>query len=94
MGPSTSGWLGFGPVARMSPWKHGRPHPDILESWLASGMVDIAVTFRADFKGIRQPEMLFQDRLILVSRKPKAYQPGDPTYIFVDWGEEFAATTP
>ena len=64
-------------------------HPDILESWLASGMVDVAITFRADLKGIQQSEMLFQDRLILVSEKPKAYRPGDPTYVFVDWGEEF-----
>ena len=64
-------------------------HPDILESWLASGMVDVAITFRADLKGIQQSEMLFQDRLILVSEQPKAYRPGDRTYVFVDWGEEF-----
>jgi DNA-binding transcriptional LysR family regulator len=33
--------------------------------------------------------MICEDRLVLVSRTKKAHQPGDPTYIFVDWGDEF-----
>ena len=62
---------------------------ETLNRWLASGLVDCAVTFGDALKGEFQSEALFADRLVLVSRERRPLKDWDPGYIYVDWGEAF-----
>ena len=62
---------------------------ETLNRWLASGLVDCAVTFGDALKGELKSEPLFADRLVLVSREQRPLRDWDPGYIYVDWGEAF-----
>ncbi len=61
----------------------------VLREWLASGLIDVALSFHEielpKFKSVR----ISDDQLILISREPKEYRPGDINYIFIDWSDEF-----
>jgi len=62
---------------------------ETLNRWLASGLIDCAVTFGEALKGEFKSELLFTDRLILVSREERPLRDWDPGYIYVDWGDAF-----
>jgi DNA-binding transcriptional LysR family regulator len=62
---------------------------EALNRWLASGLIDCAVTFGDALKGEFKSEPLFSDRLVLVSREKRPLRDWDPGYIYVDWGETF-----
>ena len=62
---------------------------DTLSRWLTSSRVDVAITFGSSLRSAHRAAMIFEDRLILVSRVKKAHKAPDPDYIFVDWGEAF-----
>ena len=62
---------------------------ETLARWLSSGLIDLALTFSGKLKGGAPSELLFEDRLILVSREPRSLVRWDEGYIFVDWGEDF-----
>lgn len=62
---------------------------EALNRWLASGLIDCAVTFGDALKGEFKSEPLFSDRLVLVSRERRPLKDWDPGYIYVDWGEAF-----
>lgn len=62
---------------------------EALNRWLASGLIDCAVTYADALKGEFKSEPLFADRLVLVSRERRPLRDWDPGYITVDWGEAF-----
>ncbi len=62
---------------------------EALNRWLASGLIDCAVTYGDALKGEVKSEPLFADRLVLVSREERPLRDWDPGYIYVDWGEAF-----
>lgn len=62
---------------------------ETLGRWLASGLVDAAVSFEVQPKWDFETEKLFADRLIEVSREERELVRWHPGYIYVDWGEEF-----
>lgn len=69
-----------------------------LNRWLASGMVDVAITFDPEKRSAQLRDGLFEDTLLQVANVPRAVVRWDPGYIFVDHGPEFrrqhAATYP
>ena len=65
--------------------------PEDLHSQLASGLLDIAVTYAARTEAELVAEHLFDEDLVLVSNLPGKRSVADPAYVFVDWGPEFRA---
>ena len=62
---------------------------DALLRNVEEGLLDAAIVYRPrTVAGVRVDE-LFRDDLILVESREGASEPGDPDYIFVDWGADF-----
>ncbi len=60
-----------------------------VNRWLASGLVDTAITLvPASTAGVSTRELM-RDRLVLVATVDRVAQRWDPAYIFVDLGPEF-----
>ncbi len=60
-----------------------------LVRWLQSNLVDAAVMYGPNPCSGFETDILFHDRLILVSRQKRRLTRWDPAYIYVDWGEQF-----
>jgi len=60
-----------------------------LENWLASGQVDVILTYDAILRGNQTIHPLPPEELVLYSDRPDAAIDGDPLYVFVDHGEEY-----
>lgn len=60
-----------------------------LEDWLASGIVDVILTFDSVARGSQTVHALPPEELVLCSDRPDTPIDGDPLYIFVDHGEEY-----
>lgn len=58
---------------------------------LAEGTIDIAIAYRATARPGIEVEHLMDDELILVSSDNKRSKISDHSYVFVNWGSEFAA---
>ena len=84
------GWLAWfraeQPDVALASWA---AEEETLARWLSSGLIDLALTFSGKLKGGAPSELLFEDRLILVSREARPLVHWDEGYIFVDWGEDF-----
>ncbi len=65
--------------------------PDRLTRLMLRGLIDIAVVYTPELRPGLMAEHLMDDRLVLVSGDPM--HPGgiDESYVFMDWGPEFAA---
>jgi DNA-binding transcriptional LysR family regulator len=63
--------------------------PQDVERWLATGLLDVALSFDAAASGDWQAEPLFDEVLVQVSTTPRARVNWDPDYIYVDLGEAF-----
>ena len=63
----------------------------VLIDRLVDGTVDIAVVYRAVARPGIEVEHLMDDELVLVSSVPSASTRSDQSYVFVNWGPEFAA---
>jgi len=66
--------------------------PEDLHQQLASGLLDIAVTYAARTEAELVAEHLFDEDLVLVSNLRGRRSVDDPAYVFVDWGPEFRAS--
>jgi DNA-binding transcriptional LysR family regulator len=65
--------------------------PADLTSRVASGMLDIAVVYAPQqLPGLRI-ELLIEEKLVLVTTKKRGKRPDPDSYVYVDWGAEFAA---
>lgn len=62
-----------------------------LMTGLIEGRLDLAVMYTPQSRPGLKVEMLFGERLILVSSDPKARPEPGPGYVYVDWGPEFYA---
>lgn len=60
-----------------------------LEEWLATGMVDVILTFDSVARGNQTVHPLPPEELVLYSDRPNTPIDADPLYIFVDHGEEY-----
>jgi len=60
-----------------------------LEEWLATGMVDVILTFDSIARGSQTVHPLPPEELVLYSDRPDCSTTADPLYIFVDHGPEF-----
>lgn len=65
--------------------------PDALSRLLTEGSLDIAVLYAPQARQGLNIELLLEERLVLVSTGKAGPRPGEPGYVFVDWGEEFRA---
>jgi DNA-binding transcriptional LysR family regulator len=63
----------------------------VLIERLVEGTIDIAVAYRAVARPGIEVEHLMDDELVLVSSEPRASTRSDRSYVFVNWGPEFAA---
>jgi DNA-binding transcriptional LysR family regulator len=64
--------------------------PTDLTSRVASGMLDIAVVYAPQqLPGLRI-ELLIEEKLVLVTTKKRGRRPDPDSYVYVDWGAEFA----
>ena len=72
------------PEVALAVWAGER---ETLNRWLTSGLIDVALVFGEGDRREMQP--LFEDRLLLVSSRPRPLMHWDPDYILVDWGETF-----
>ncbi|MDA0656209.1 MAG: LysR family transcriptional regulator [Proteobacteria bacterium] len=55
------------------------------------GRLDAAIVYRPHQSSELCVEELFRDDLVLVGSAEETPGPGDPDYIFVDWGEDFGS---
>ncbi len=60
-----------------------------LEEWLASGLVDVILTYDATTRGSQTVHPLPPEELVLYSDNPETPIRGTGTYIFVDHGEDY-----
>lgn len=74
------------PASALSVWPAAASE---IGPWLDAGMVDIAITDRAEARSGRMLRTLPPERLILASTDPKAPLRHDPGYVFVDNGEAY-----
>ena len=63
--------------------------PRELEDWLASGLVDVILTYDSVTRGNQTVHPLPAEDLVLYSDRPDTPIKADPNYIFVDHGEEY-----
>jgi DNA-binding transcriptional LysR family regulator len=63
---------------------------DLLQQ-VADGILDLAVLYAPQQRPGLKIELLFEERLVLVTTARRAAVPKAADYVFVDWGREFAA---
>ncbi len=74
------------PATALTAWP---ADPRELEGWLATGLIDAALTYRRTAREGQSLTPLPAERLLLVSTRADAPVRFDPGYIYVDHGEEF-----
>jgi DNA-binding transcriptional LysR family regulator len=62
-----------------------------LMTGLVEGRLDLGVMYTPQSRPGLKVEMLFEERLVLVSSDPAAKPEPGPGYVYVDWGPEFYA---
>ena len=62
-----------------------------LVQQVADGVLDLAVVYSPQHKPSLKVEMILEERLVLVTTDPAMPGISDPDYVYVDWGEAFAA---
>jgi LysR family transcriptional regulator, flagellar master operon regulator len=62
-----------------------------LMQGLVEGRIDIGVMYTPQSRPGLKVELLFEEKLVLVSTNPKSTPEPQPGYVYVDWGPEFYA---
>ena len=65
--------------------------PESLLRQVADGVLDVAVVYAPRHWPGLKVEMIMQEELVLVTTDPTVSDVSDPEYVYVDWGEDFAA---
>lgn len=60
-----------------------------LMQGLVEGSIDIGVMYTPQSRPGMRVEHLLDEELVLVATRADANGPGDPDYVFIDWGPEF-----
>jgi DNA-binding transcriptional LysR family regulator len=63
---------------------------DLMQG-LVEGRLDIAVMYTPESRPGLKVELLFDERLVLVSTDPEGKPEPGPGYVYIDWGPEFFA---
>jgi DNA-binding transcriptional LysR family regulator len=70
-----------------------RVHVDVpqdLINQVAAGLVDAAIIYAPQHRPGLKIDLLMEEKLVLVTTRPDGAPSGDPEYVHVDWGPEFA----
>ena len=62
---------------------------DMLMQGLVDGTVDLGVMYTPQGRPGFEVELLFEDELVLITRKPNTTGEPDASYVLIDWGPEF-----
>ena len=64
--------------------------PEDLTTRVANGVLDLAILYAPQYRPGLEVELLFEEKLVLVTTysEPQEFNKGD--YVYVDWGREFA----
>jgi DNA-binding transcriptional LysR family regulator len=65
--------------------------PEGLLRQVADGVLDVAVVYAPRHLPGLKVEMIMEEELVLVTTDPAVSGVSDPSYVYVDWGEDFAA---
>ncbi len=65
--------------------------PESLMRHLADGLLDFAVMYAPEARPGFKIEKLMDEHLVMVATRPDHAGPGEPDYVFVDWGPDFDA---
>lgn len=64
--------------------------PELLDK-VAAGVLDIAIVYAPQQRPGLRVELLFEERLVMVTTASPPQRPQPQDYVYVDWGPEFAA---
>ncbi|MDA9408095.1 LysR family transcriptional regulator [Bradyrhizobium sp. CCBAU 45384] len=64
--------------------------PDGLTNQVSTGALDIAVMYTPQHRPGARVELLLEEKLVLVTTKPEAGAVALDSYVYVDWGPDFA----
>jgi LysR family transcriptional regulator, flagellar master operon regulator len=64
--------------------------PDSLSDQVSTGALDVAVMYAPQYRPGARVELLLEEKLVLVTTNPDAKQVDPDSYVYVDWGSEFA----
>jgi len=64
--------------------------PEGLSDQVASGVLDVAVTYAPQYRPGSRVELLREEKLVLVTTDAKAREVEPASYVYVDWGPDFA----
>jgi DNA-binding transcriptional LysR family regulator len=65
--------------------------PQELLDKVAAGVLDIAIVYAPQQRPGLRIELLFEERLVMVTTHKGRHKPRPQDYVYVDWGPEFAA---
>lgn len=64
--------------------------PDSLISQVSTGALDVAVMYAPQYRAGARVELLMEEKLVLVTTEPDAGAAEPDSYVYVDWGQDFA----
>ena len=64
--------------------------PESLITQVATGALDIAVMYAPQYRPGARVELLLEEKLVLVTTDPDAKEIDPHSYVYVDWGPDFA----
>ena len=64
--------------------------PESLTTQVATGALDIAVMYAPQYRPGARVELLLEEKLVLVTTDPDAKEIDPHSYVYVDWGPDFA----
>jgi len=64
--------------------------PEDLADQVANGVLDIAVMYAPQYRPGSRVELLLEEKLVLVSTDPEVRRIDPESYVYIDWGPDFA----
>lgn len=64
--------------------------PDSLTDQVSTGALDVAVMYAPQYRPGARVELLLEEKLVLVTTKAEARTVEPESYVYVDWGPDFA----
>jgi DNA-binding transcriptional LysR family regulator len=64
--------------------------PESLSDQVSAGALDVAITYAPQFRPGARVELLLEEKLVLVTTDPDGRTVDPGSYVYVDWGPDFA----
>jgi DNA-binding transcriptional LysR family regulator len=64
--------------------------PEMLADQVARGLLDLAIMYAPQYRPGLRVELLLEEKLVLVTTKPGSEGIDPESYVYVDWGPDFA----